>query len=91
MSEKVFDDQQRLIAVGTSVFCLHPGIVGVVTGISDLDGDAASDGTPLAVYPKVTVKWPSGAVEDFGTYPSGKVLFGHDPEVFACDDLVVSV
>jgi hypothetical protein len=88
VSEQVFDFNQHLIEVGTEVICNHPGIVGKVISVSESDGDAGKYG-PVAVYPKLEVRWPSGLVEVFTTYPGGKAQFERPSEVFVCDDLSV--
>lgn len=68
---KIMDTSDREIKVGTRVkpFVSDYGeIQGVVTAISDIDGDVDDDtGRSILVPPQITVKWDTSGTEKYWT------------------------
>lgn len=59
---------------------------GIVTEVSDCDGDADDYGNIIAINPKVTVKFDNGTEDTFSTtYTSGYYV---EPAIFEAEELM---
>jgi hypothetical protein len=62
----IYDERNRQIKPGTKV--KMGDFHGVVTKITDIDGDADSEGCAYTIYPEVEVKFDDGIVDRYMTY-----------------------
>lgn len=96
--EAIIDFKGEPITIGTVVAFdalpatdRYPGqeaTTGIVTGISDVDGDVDDEGRSIAIYPSVTVRYADGTTEEFGTSWTGR---WHDDDApFEAGDLLVA-
>ena len=78
----VMDMNDTEIKVGTRVVYFDSEDQGVVTAISDIDGDVDDEtGRSILVPPQITVKWDTSGTEKYwsryqgGSYYDGKMKF----------------
>lgn len=86
------DANGKSFAVGTRVkvggWLDLPEAFGVVTEISDLDGDVNDEGRSVVIMPRVTVKFDAGDTEVYGTTGDLGMGMYADP-VFTCEEIEV--
>lgn len=86
----VVDSEERVIKVGSYISDpTDPEGHGVVTLITDPDGDADDEGRAIAINPYVHVKYKDGSEEEFITSYSGA---WYTPDIkwdYQCEDLEV--
>jgi hypothetical protein len=90
---QVVDGHGRPLAVGDEVLTYGGRIEeeppGVITLITEPEGDADAEGRSIMINPGVYVAWPEGPEEPerFGTHWLGR--FYDDDAPFECDDLAL--
>jgi hypothetical protein len=90
MTEHHVDANERTIEVGTRVRIAGvPDDLphGVVTRISDPDGDADDEGRPIGINPRVFVKFDDSDEDSFTTSWTG--TYAGDEGSWMCDELEV--
>ena len=93
MTVSVTDWDGNPLTVGSQViFGDDPIQRGVVTEITDPDGDVDDEGRTVNIPPYVTVTFPDGGTERVRSYLNAEMTWGFYPDgpdvwTFACDDL----
>lgn len=98
MEEKVIDALGQTIEVGARVQVYGfskqvddpQSSLGVVTNITELDGDVNDYGRPVAINPSVWVRFDDGSDDSFGTSWTAKGP-GDEDAPYQCDDLELEV
>lgn len=85
----IYDKAGNVIVVGARVAAEEDWPGGVVTGISDPDGDVNDYGRPVAIPPYVSVSYDDGTEDRHPASWNATGPWDDDCDDFTCEDVVV--